>query len=190
VSRNTRFVDVLCALQARAILADPTLVDAARAQLPRLEGSSAWHDTWAALLDAGPVACGAVLTSTSAAAGLKADSPFAYVVEITDELRQELVKESGAHLGEQDPSLPAFDREVTSDEFGKALGGRRATSSDDERERISDEYRRLGADRTAWKQHLDQAELDIAEEKRAVGLPYATLDDAGEVVVVEPDGGA
>jgi len=92
-STSARFVDALCAHQAQAILDDPALVTCARDELPRLEGRSASYETWKALLDAGPVACVAVLTSTSEAARpLKADSPFAYVVDLPDTERQRLLE--------------------------------------------------------------------------------------------------
>lgn len=42
------------------------------------------------------------------------------------------------------------------------------------------------AARAVWKERLDEAQVDIAAEKRAAGLPYAIADDSGEVVVVPP----
>ena len=96
-SPTARFVDLLCARQAAALLDDPTLVAAARRELTRLEGRSAWHDTWAHLLEAGPLACAGVLTSTSEAARpLKSDSPFAFVVDVPDSVRQELLEHAHA----------------------------------------------------------------------------------------------
>ena len=92
-STSARFVDALCAHQAQAILDDPALMARARDELARLEGRSASHDMWKALLDAGPIACVAVLTSTSEAARpLKTDSPFAYVVDLPDGERQRLLE--------------------------------------------------------------------------------------------------
>lgn len=92
-SASARFVDALCAYQAQAILDDPALMAGAREELSRLEGRSASYLMWKALLDAGPVACVAVLTSISEAARpLKADSPFAYVVDLPDGERQRLLE--------------------------------------------------------------------------------------------------
>lgn len=92
-SASARFLDSLCEYQANAILEDPTLVTCARSELARLEGRSSSLDVWRILLDAGPVACAAVLTaSTDAAHGLKADSPFAFVVDLSDSERRRLLE--------------------------------------------------------------------------------------------------
>ena len=56
-------------------------------------------------------------------------------------------------------------------------------------------YDTLSADeqaqvRAIWSQRIDAtaANLDLAEEKQQAGLPYATVDEAGNPVVVHPDG--
>lgn len=83
-----RFVDLVCEEVAERIMQDPGLIDRARDVLPRLEGRSACVGTWRSLLDAGPVAVAAVLTSTSPeAAALKTDSPFALLGLLSDEDR-------------------------------------------------------------------------------------------------------
>lgn len=92
-STSARFIDALCEHQAQAILNDPGLVARARDEMPRLEGRSASYEVWRVLLDAGPLACIAVLTSTSETARpLKADSPFAYVVDLPADARQRLLE--------------------------------------------------------------------------------------------------
>lgn len=94
---SARFVDALCEHQAQAILDDPELVRRAQDELARLEGRSASHEIWGALLDAGALACIAVLTSASETARpLKADTPFAYVVELSDTERQQLLESAYA----------------------------------------------------------------------------------------------
>jgi transcriptional regulator with XRE-family HTH domain len=96
-SSSARFVDALCEHQARAILDDPALVERARGEMSRLEGRSASYETWTRTLDAGALACVAVLTSSSEAVRqLKADSPFAYVVDLADEGRQRLLEAAHA----------------------------------------------------------------------------------------------
>ncbi len=96
-SANTRFIDSLCQLQADAVLNDPTLLDDARVALVRLDGSSASANEWRVLLDAGPRVVAAVLTSTSPAVkSLKADSPLAFVVDISEQLRTELAEAARA----------------------------------------------------------------------------------------------
>jgi len=92
-SVSARFTDALCDHQAQAILDDATLLARAREELPRLEGRSASYEAWKALLVAGPLACVAVLTSSSEAVRpLKVDSPFAYVVDLDDGTRQRLLE--------------------------------------------------------------------------------------------------
>lgn len=90
-SPSRRFIDGLCDLQAQAILADPELVGAARSRLTALRTRSANAMQWEHLLDAGVDAIVAVLASNSPAAdALKADSPFALIVEVTDDQRRHL----------------------------------------------------------------------------------------------------
>lgn len=92
-SANARFVDALSQLQAEAVSADPTLIDRAREALDRLEGRSASAEEWRRLLDAGPRAVVGVLMSVSPdVQALKSDSPFAFVVEVSDERRRELAE--------------------------------------------------------------------------------------------------
>lgn len=96
-SAGQRFVDLLCERTAALVADDPSLLDAAREVLPRLEGRSAWADTWRVLLDAGPVAVIAVLTSASPeATALKTDSPFALLGLVSDEERRDLLEASRA----------------------------------------------------------------------------------------------
>ncbi len=96
-SASARFVDSLCEHQAQAILGDPALLARARDELPRLEGRSASFALWKSLLDAGPLACVAALTATSEATRpLKADSPFAYVIDLDDDARQRLLEHAHA----------------------------------------------------------------------------------------------
>ncbi|CAN5293484.1 ParD-like family protein [soil metagenome] len=44
--------------------------------------------------------------------------------------------------------------------------------------------------RALWGARIDQAAaaVDVAAEKRASGLPYATVDDDGNPILVHPDG--
>lgn len=96
-SRNARSVDALCALQAESIGADPSLVAAAERALQRLEGRSASVDSWRRLLAAGPDAVIGVLTSTSPATrALKADSPFALILDVAPDVRARLLEDAGA----------------------------------------------------------------------------------------------
>lgn len=96
-SVSARFTDAVCEHQAQAILEDATLLVRAREELPRLEGRSASYEGWKALLAAGPLACVAGLTSTSEALRpLKADSPFAYVVDLDEDTRQALLEDARA----------------------------------------------------------------------------------------------
>lgn len=96
-SANARFIDSLCQVQADAILADPTLLDDARRALSRLNGASASADEWQVLLNAGPRVVAGVLTSTSPAVqALKADSPLAFVVHVSEQQRTELAEAARA----------------------------------------------------------------------------------------------
>lgn len=89
---NKRFVDLLCERVAEMVADDPDLIEDARLVLPRLEGRSRWVDTWRRLLDAGPVAVIAVLTSTSPEAdALKTDNPFALLDLVREEERRTLL---------------------------------------------------------------------------------------------------
>lgn len=88
-----RFVDLLCEHVAERVAEDPDLLEAARAALTRLEGRSPWAATWSHVLDAGPVAVIAVLTSTSPeAAALKTDSPFALLGIVPEDERLRLLE--------------------------------------------------------------------------------------------------
>lgn len=96
-SANARFVDALSQLQADAVAADPTLLDRAREHLTGLEGTSASAEQWRRVLDAGPSAVIAVLTSTSPdVAALKSDSPLAFVVQVSAQRRRELAEAARA----------------------------------------------------------------------------------------------
>lgn len=97
-SAGQRFVDLLCEQIAGRIADDPALLERAREVLPRLEARSAWAGTWAALLDVGPVAVIAVLTSTSPEAiALKTDSPFALLGLVSEPERLRLLQLAHAH---------------------------------------------------------------------------------------------
>jgi transcriptional regulator with XRE-family HTH domain len=90
---NQRFVDLLCHEIAARIAQEPELIERAREELPRLAGRSSWADVWTALLDAGPVAVIAVLTSTSPeATALKTDSPFALLGLVSESDRLQLLE--------------------------------------------------------------------------------------------------
>lgn len=92
-SRNERFVDLLSERLAERILREPALVEAAREMLARLRGRSSWAATWESLLDAGPVACAAVLTSTNPdVRSLKADNPFALLNLVTHQERADMLE--------------------------------------------------------------------------------------------------
>ena len=90
-TRNELFVDLMCDRLAEAVLEDPRLINHTREVAGELD--SAWASTWSHLLDAGPTAVAAVLTSTHPAARpLKADSPLAVMGVIEDHERLQLLE--------------------------------------------------------------------------------------------------
>lgn len=83
-SANERRVDLICQALAARVVADPEVLGIARQRLALLrevhdDGSAdRWLHAWKHLLDAGPEAVAAVLTSTSPAARpLKSTTPLA-----------------------------------------------------------------------------------------------------------------
>lgn len=90
-TRNELFVDLVCDRLAHAVLSDPRLLAPAREVVDKL--NSAWAGVWHVLLDAGPMAVAAVLTSTHPAARpLKADTPFAVMGIVEDDERTRLLE--------------------------------------------------------------------------------------------------
>lgn len=96
-SPSQRLLDLVCVDLAARVLDDPHVLELGRDALARLEGRSSWIDTWRSLLDAGPEAVAAVLTSTCPDAdALKTDCPLALCGLIDDVRRAELVEASRA----------------------------------------------------------------------------------------------
>ena len=91
-SRNDRFVDLMCARYAELLAENPSLLEAARSELPRL-GESSNRGVWERLLDLGVPVVAAVLTSPlPEVRGLKSDCPFAFLPLISDAERNELLR--------------------------------------------------------------------------------------------------
>ena len=88
---QSRYVDLLCDVLAEHVRQDPAVLEAARdvlESMPDSDNTRAWH----ALLDAGPDAVIAVLTSRDPnARGLKADNPLARLGLVDEDVRLELV---------------------------------------------------------------------------------------------------
>lgn len=90
-TRNTRYVDLYCDAMADLVRANPTLLDQAHDELDRMRPNDNVA-TWRRLLDAGPTAVVAVLTSRDPdVRGLKADNPFARLGLIDEDTRLELL---------------------------------------------------------------------------------------------------
>ena len=97
VLSSHRFADMMCQVLADRVLEDPSLVDRARTVLDGRE-SSTYTDAWRSLLDAGPDAVVAVLTSDRPSArGLKSDNPFAELGVVDEPTRSRLLE--AAHAG-------------------------------------------------------------------------------------------
>lgn len=97
-STKTRRVDLICAALAERVMADPTLLAAAREHLAAVRGvhgeesADRWINSWQHLLQAGPEAVAAVLTSSSPAARpLKSATPLAGMGLLDEDVRSELL---------------------------------------------------------------------------------------------------
>lgn len=88
---NAHYVDLYCDAVADVVRRDPTVLDLARTELERMRPNDNVR-TWRLLLDAGPSAVVAVLTSRAPdARGLKADNPFARLGLIDEDTRLALL---------------------------------------------------------------------------------------------------
>lgn len=92
-SRNDRYVDALCDRYAEFVRHDPDLlISEAREALGRLADSH-YQNAWRSILEAGPAAVIAVLTSRDPEArGLKSDAPFAFLRRLDDRERSVLLE--------------------------------------------------------------------------------------------------
>ena len=97
-SANERRTDLICETLADRVLADPDVLHVARDRLAMLREvhgdrtADRWLDAWEHLLDAGPDAVAAVLTSLSPAARpLKSTTPLAGIGLIDETTRADLV---------------------------------------------------------------------------------------------------
>lgn len=89
-TRNELFVDLMCERLADILLDDPRILTRAKEAVAELD--SAWGDVWRSLLNLGPVAVSAVLTSPHPAARpLKADTPLAVLGLINEDERRRLL---------------------------------------------------------------------------------------------------
>lgn len=88
---TARYVDQYCDALADHVRRDPTVLDLAQAELARMRPNDNVR-TWRLLLDAGPSAVVAVLTSRAPdVRGLKADNPFARLGLIDEDTRLALL---------------------------------------------------------------------------------------------------
>ena len=88
---NARYVDLYCDTIADVVRADPTVLDRARNELDRMDVNDNVA-VWRTVLDAGPAAVVAVLTSRDPdVRGLKADNPFARLGLIDEPARLALL---------------------------------------------------------------------------------------------------
>lgn len=91
---QSRYVDLLCDALAERVRRDPGVLDAARDVLESMPDSDNTR-AWEALLDAGPDAVVAVLSSRAPdARGLKADNPLARLGLVDEDTRLELVDQA------------------------------------------------------------------------------------------------
>lgn len=89
---NARYIDRYCDTLADHIRDDPTVLDQARGELDRMRPNDNVA-VWRSLLDAGPAAVVAVLTSRDPdVRGLKADNPFARLGLIDEDTRLALLE--------------------------------------------------------------------------------------------------
>jgi transcriptional regulator with XRE-family HTH domain len=92
--RSHRYMDLLCDVLADRIRQDPDLLEHARSELRRMAANDNVR-SWKALLEAGPTAVIAVLTSRDPdVRGLKADNPFARLGLIDEGARLALVDQA------------------------------------------------------------------------------------------------
>jgi transcriptional regulator with XRE-family HTH domain len=93
---NDRYVDRYCDALAEHLRRDAAALEQARGELDRMRPSRN-VDAWRSLLEAGPNAVVAVLTSRDPdARGLKADNPFARLGLIDEDTRLGLVQDAHA----------------------------------------------------------------------------------------------
>jgi transcriptional regulator with XRE-family HTH domain len=93
---NDRYIDLYCDELAARIRRDSGVLDQARRELGGMRPSANVH-AWHYLLDAGPSAVAAVLTSRDPDAhGLKADNPFARLGLIDEDTRLALLRQARA----------------------------------------------------------------------------------------------
>ncbi len=93
---NGRYVDLFCDALAAHVREHPDVLEQARLELDRMRpGDNV--DAWRSLLDAGPSAVVAVLTSRDPdARGLKADNPFARLGLVDEDTRLDLLERARA----------------------------------------------------------------------------------------------
>ena len=88
---NTRYIDLYCDELADNVRDDPTVLEAAKVELGRMRPNDNVR-VWNSLVEAGPSAVIAVLTSRDPEArGLKADNPFARLGLIDENVRLSLL---------------------------------------------------------------------------------------------------
>lgn len=88
---NRRYVDLLCDTLADRVRQDPDVLEFARAELDRMRENDNVR-AWRLLIDAGPAAVVAVLTSRDPdTRGLKADNPFARLGLVDEDTRLALL---------------------------------------------------------------------------------------------------
>jgi len=93
---NGRYVDLFCDELAAHVRKKPDVLEQARLELDQMRPSDN-ADAWRSLLDAGPSAVVAVLTSRDPdARGLKADNPFARLRLIDEDTRLSLLRQARA----------------------------------------------------------------------------------------------
>ena len=93
---NSRYIDLFCDEVAAHVRKEPDILEQARDELDRMD-ASANVDAWRSLLEAGPSAVVAVLTSRDPdARGLKADNPFARLGLVDEETRLALLRQARA----------------------------------------------------------------------------------------------
>jgi len=93
---NGRYVDLFCDELATHVRREPGVLDKARLELDRMR-PSANVSAWRSLLDAGPTAVVAVLTSRDPdVRGLKADNPFARLGLVDEDTRLALLRRARA----------------------------------------------------------------------------------------------
>ena len=91
-----RYVDLFCDELAAHVRQEPDILEQARRELDRMRPSDN-VDAWRSLLDAGPSAVVAVLTSRDPDAhGLKADNPFARLGLVDEDTRLAVLRQAHA----------------------------------------------------------------------------------------------